>query len=86
MGLIIIIINRMIDVLSLLVFIYILLGYFLSPYHPVRKTMGQFIEPLLNPLRKVVPPISGLDFSPIILILLFRVVGWVLTSILRGFI
>jgi YggT family protein len=30
-------------------------------------------EPLLRPVRRVVPPISGLDLAPLIVILLLQV-------------
>jgi len=83
MGLLITIVNTTISVLTLLVFIYSLLSFFLDPYHPIRVTLGRIIEPLLLPIRKIVPPISGLDFSPLILMILLQVVGSVLVGILR---
>ena len=86
MNLVIIIIDRIVDILSILIFIYTLLGYFLRPYHPVHQAISRLFEPLLNPIRKVVPPIGGLDFSPLILILLIQVVGWILSVILRNLI
>ena len=86
MNLVIIIIDRIVNIFTILIFIYTLLGYFMRPYHPVRQTIGRFFEPMLNPIRKVVPPIGGLDFSPLILILLIQVVGWILTGLLRSLI
>lgn len=83
MGLLITIVNTTISVLTLLVFIYSLLSFFLDPYHPIRVTLGRIIEPLLLPIRKIVPPISGLDFSPLILMILLQVVGSGLVGILR---
>jgi len=83
MGLLITIVNTTISILTLLVFIYSLLSFFLDPYHPIRVTLGRIIEPLLLPIRKIVPPISGLDFSPLILMILLQVVGSVLVGILR---
>jgi YggT family protein len=86
MSLIIIIIDRTIDVFTILIFVYTLLGYFLSPYHPIRETIGRILEPMLAPIRKRLPPMGGLDFSPLVLILLLQIIGWVLISILRGLI
>lgn len=83
MGIIISIINTTVSLLTLLIFIYVLLGFFLSPFHPIRHTMSQVIEPILAPLRKLVPVISGLDFSPLILMILVQVVGSILVAILR---
>ncbi len=65
-----------------LVIIGIVLSYFLSPFHPIRRTIDGLINPLLNPIRKVVPPLGGFDFSPIVLVLLIRVVESLITSLL----
>jgi YggT family protein len=83
MGFVIRLVNTIFSFLSLLVFVYVLLGYFLSPYHPVRRLIGQIVEPMLTPIRKVVPPINGIDLSPLILIILLQVIGTVLISLLR---
>lgn len=68
--------------LSILVVAEVVLSYFMSPYHPVRTFLGKIIGPLLNPIRRVVPPIVNVDFSPLILLLLLQAVEWVIVSIL----
>jgi YggT family protein len=83
MGFVIRLVNTIFSFLSLLVIVYVLLGYFLSPYHPVRRLISQIVEPMLTPIRKVVPPINGIDLSPLILIILLQVIGTVLISLLR---
>jgi YggT family protein len=69
-------------VLVILVIVDVVLSYFLSPYHPVRSTLDRVVDPLLAPIRRVVPPIAGFDFSPIVLILLIQALEWVLLTIL----
>jgi YggT family protein len=66
------------DVFSILLIAYILLGYFMSPYHPVRMTLGRFIEPLLTPIRRLMPNTGMIDFSPLVLMLLIQLVEFVL--------
>lgn len=39
-----------------------------SPYHPVVRFLYRFTEPVLAPLRKIIPPIAGLDLTPLIVI------------------
>lgn len=68
--------------LSLLVVAEVVLSYFLSPFHPVRAFIGKIVTPLLNPIRRVVPPIVNVDFSPLILLLLLQAVEWVIVSLL----
>jgi YggT family protein len=86
MNLVITIINTTISFITLLIFIYSLLGFFLSPYHPVRRALGQIIEPLLAPIRRRIPPLGGLDFSPLILMIILQILGSLLTALLRNFV
>lgn len=39
-------------------------------YNPVVAVLFQLTEPVLAPIRKLIPPIAGLDFSPMIFLLL----------------
>jgi YggT family protein len=52
---------------QVLVFVYALLS-FIAPgsYSPVVGLLSSLCEPLLRPLRGVLPVIGGLDFSPLI--------------------
>lgn len=85
MSLVIAIINAFISVFTIVVIIYTLLRFFMDPYHPVITTLGQVIEPMLAPIRKYVPPIGGLDFSPLILIIVLQVLGIIVIGLLRSF-
>jgi len=55
----------------------------LSPYHPVVRVLRGLTEPVLAPIRQILPPWKtwGLDFSPMIVILLIQ---WVVPIILRA--
>ncbi|MBL7066085.1 MAG: YggT family protein [Anaerolineae bacterium] len=44
-----------------------LLSWFrISYYHPVARFLVQITEPVLVPLRRFVPPVGGLDFTPMV--------------------
>lgn len=49
-------------------------------YHPAAQLLHQLTEPVMAPVRKVVPPMGGLDFSPIIVFLLINVIEVVLRN------
>jgi len=85
MTLLITIINAAINVFSIFIVIYSLLSFILAPTSSVRQAMAQVVEPLLTPIRKIVPVIGGLDFSPLILMVLVQVVGSLLITIMRSF-
>ncbi len=52
---------------QVLIFVYALLS-FIAPgtYSPVVGLLASLCEPLLRPLRRVLPVIGGLDFSPLV--------------------
>jgi YggT family protein len=81
-ALIISIINTVSYLISLLVIVHIVLSYFMSPYHPIRQTVDGFIEPMLAPIRRLMPNTGMLDFSPMILIILVQLISRVLVGIL----
>lgn len=66
------------DLLVLIVIVDVLLSYFLSPYHPVRSALDRIVQPMLAPLRRFIPPLGMLDFTPLALILLIQVAAYLL--------
>lgn len=78
MSTLISIINAMFWVFYLLLFAHIILSWIRpSPYHPtwgpIVRLVNSVIEPILNPIRRLLPAMGGLDFSPMILLILARV-------------
>jgi YggT family protein len=63
------------QLLVLLVVVSVILSYFMDPYHPIRRGIDSVVEPMLAPIRRVVPLIGVLDLSPLILIILLQVVS-----------
>jgi YggT family protein len=84
MSLVITIINATVNVFTIFIVIYSFLSFILNPYHPIREGMARVIEPMIAPIRRVVPPVGGLDFSPLILMVLVQIVGSILAAILRS--
>jgi YggT family protein len=71
-------------ILELIVIVHVFLGYFMSPYHPIREIINRIVEPMLAPIRRVVPLMGMLDFSPFILLILIQIVGQILITLLRS--
>ena len=55
------------------VLIYAILS-FISPgtYNPVTSVLASICEPVLRPVRRVIPPIAGIDLSPLFVIILLQ--------------
>lgn len=71
------------QMLILIVIFDALLSFILPPYHPVREVLGRIVNPMLNPIRRIVPLVGMFDFSPLILILLIELISRMLISLLQ---
>ena len=67
--------------LSLLLIAYVVLSYFMDPFHPVRATVNRIVDPLLNPIRRILPKTGMVDFSPLVAIILIQVIESILTRL-----
>jgi YggT family protein len=74
-NLIILFISALSQLLVVLVIVSVILSYFMDPYQPVRRSIDSVVEPMLAPIRRIVPLIGMLDFSPIILIILIQILS-----------
>jgi YggT family protein len=79
-------INLIMNLLFLLVLAYVILSYVVPPYNQFRLWVDRIVEPMLRPIRKVVPLVGMLDFSPIVLLILVQVIGYILKRLLIAFI
>lgn len=52
--------------------------------HPAIQLIGQLTEPVMRPVRNVMPAIGGLDLSPIVVFLILNVVSIVIEHMARG--
>ena len=75
-------IQLIVNGLTLVVFVDVLLSFVLNPFHPLRRALDSFVDPMLAPIRRVVPPVGGLDFSPAILLIVLQILGRVLVTLL----
>jgi YggT family protein len=64
--------NFLFGALSILILIRVLMSWIpnLSPYNPIVRLIYQLTDPILEPARRLIPPIGGLDLSPLIVLLL----------------
>jgi len=76
------IINIISQFIVLVVIAKVILSYFMDPYHPIRRTLDNLVEPMLAPIRRVVPLIGMFDFSPLVLIILVQILSSVIISFL----
>lgn len=51
-------------------------------YHPAARFLYQITEPLLAPLRRYIPPMGGLDFTPMVALIILWIVEQLLVMVL----
>lgn len=72
------------NILTTLVFVWVIASWFLAPYHPVREALDRVVEPLLAPIRRLIPQTGPIDFSPMILIILIILLEQVIYRLVRS--
>ena len=59
-----------IDLYSLVVFVAVVLSWLQLPAsNPIARIVDTLTEPALKPIRRALPSVSGIDFSPFVLLL-----------------
>jgi Predicted integral membrane protein len=78
-------VDALVNLYVLLIVVYVFTSWIgMDPWHPARRFLGNLVEPVLNPLRRYIPPIGGLDFTPLVAILLIELAGRLLKALLAG--
>lgn len=70
------------NVLIVLIFIWVIVSWILPPYHPLREALDRIVDPMLAPIRRVVPLVGMIDLSPMILMILIELASRILVSLL----
>lgn len=81
------IIATFISILGTILIFAIIIRALLSWFQPAQgsgltRVLDDVTEPILAPIRRMLPPVGGMDFSPILALILIYVVRYVLISVL----
>jgi YggT family protein len=68
--------GTLVNVVSILleIYSYVLIAHALmswirpDPYHPVVTFLNKVCEPVMEPVRRVIPPIAGMDLSILVVL------------------
>ena len=85
------VVSILIQVYEFLLLIRVLLSWInVDPYrpvidHPVVDILQRITDPVLAPLRRLIPPIGGaVDISPVVALIILEVLRRILVSVLVG--
>lgn len=73
---------QFVNIYTLVIFIRILLSWFpnIDWFSQPFATVGQLTDPYLNLFRSIIPPLGGLDFSPMLAILALQLLSQLVSS------
>ena len=76
---------QLLDIYTLIVFGAVIVSWLqLSPTHPIATFLSTMTDPLLAPIRQILPTMGGIDFSPMVLLFAVRILRSVLLSAAIG--
>ncbi len=78
-------INQLANLLTILIFVWAILSWITPPDNAVRQALDRIVEPMLAPIRRVIPMAGMMDFSPIILMILIELIARVLVNVILSF-
>ena len=67
------------------IFLRAILSFFTQPGsdNPIMRVLIEVTEPILGPLRRVIPSVGMLDLSPFVAMILLQFVGGLVVTMLR---
>ncbi|WP_105188251.1 YggT family protein [Pseudoalteromonas sp. T1lg48] len=83
MGGVFTLIREALQLLFWVLIIRAILSWVSQGYNPIEAIFHQLTEPMLRPIRKVIPPIGGLDLSILVLIIGLQFLQFLLMDLTR---
>ncbi len=56
-----------------------------NPYNPLVRFLNRITDPIMRPLERLIPPIGGLDVTPIVAIVLIQLIRKSLPMLLGAY-
>jgi YggT family protein len=71
------------NIYLVLLLIRVLLTWFpnVNWYNPPFSVLSQLVDPYLNLFRSFIPPLGGIDFSPVLAILLLQIAAQLISQL-----
>ncbi len=72
----------MIQLLILAILARAVLSWFVrDPYNPIMQALNSITEPILEPLRRIMPRMGMMDFTPLVAIIVLSIIAGMVRSI-----
>jgi YggT family protein len=72
---------------TLLILVRVAISWFpqIDPWHPLVRLLRAVVDPVLLPFRRLLPTFGGIDFSPVLAIIVLTWLGQLITNLGAGF-
>jgi len=68
------VLRTLLDIFFYAIFLQVILSW-VNPHTPIAPVLHSLTRPILNPIQRIIPPISGIDFSPFVAIILLQMLN-----------
>ncbi len=76
------VVDMMLGLLSMMIVVYAMLTWFLPHnQHPIQRFLQGMVEPFLAPIRRVVPPMGGMDLSVMVALFVIYLIRSILLPV-----
>jgi len=70
------------EILTIIILIRVVMSWFSpQPTNIISNIIYQITEPILAPLRRIIPRVGIFDFTPMVAIILFQVIAYLLSRL-----
>jgi len=71
--------------LELAILIRVLLSWIRpNPYNPFVQAIYQITEPIMGPLRRIIPPLGMIDITPMVALIILQIIQEIVLSAIRS--
>jgi len=83
MGSIISLLASLVSLYSFVIFVRVMLTWIpgLDPYNPIVQFLHQITDPVMEPARRIIPPIGMIDISPIVVMVVMSILAQILQDL-----
>ncbi len=78
------IVDIIVYVITIILILHALMSFApLEPWHPIRRTLAQLAEPIIQPFRNLIPPVGMFDFSIMVALIVIQILGELIKVLIR---
>ena len=67
-------IRAVLDLFFYAILLQVILSW-VNPHAPVASVLDSLTKPLLAPVQRIIPPVNGIDFSPVVVLILLQMLN-----------